>query len=155
LQGARRAWTTLHDGLDYVILNETGGVSFVVMGEAMRWIIVATAAAIAVLAVMLPVPHHADAATITTPARIGIATKGTNLLHDIACRRMWRCGPWGCGWRPVCWYEPYSDGYRGSSYYYVYEGPYGYGYLYGGPHNGNDPYWWARPYYPPYRWTFQ
>jgi hypothetical protein len=19
------------------------------------------------------------------------------------CRRVWRCGPWGCGWRRVCW----------------------------------------------------
>jgi hypothetical protein len=122
------------------------------MGEAMRWIVVAVAAAIVVLAVILPVPHRAEAATISIPAGIGTAIKGTNLLHDVACRRMWRCGPWGCGWRPVCWYEPYSNGYRGSSYYYAYEGPYGYGYLYGGPHDGNDPYWWARPYNPPYRW---
>ena len=123
----------------------------VAMEGVMRWI--GSAAATFVLAVISCFPHRAESATITVPGRLDSAIKRNNLHHDIACRRVWRCGPYGCGWRPICWAEPYADGQPGSSYYYVYEGPYGYGYLYGGPHyHGNDPYSWARPYDPPYRW---
>lgn len=25
------------------------------------------------------------------------------LLQQVDCRRVWRCGFWGCGWREVCW----------------------------------------------------
>ena len=28
------------------------------------------------------------------------------------CDRQWQCGPWGCGWRPVCYPEAYAGSYR-------------------------------------------
>ena len=30
-----------------------------------------------------------------------------------ACGLQWRCGPWGCGWRRVCYPEIYARPYRG------------------------------------------
>jgi hypothetical protein len=30
-----------------------------------------------------------------------------------ACDLQWRCGPWGCGWRRVCYPEVYARPYRG------------------------------------------
>jgi hypothetical protein len=30
-----------------------------------------------------------------------------------ACGLQWRCGPWGCGWRRVCYPEVYARPYRG------------------------------------------
>jgi hypothetical protein len=47
------------------------------------------------------------------------------------CRRVWRCGPYGCGWRRVCWgprvhYRPYYRPYV----YPVYPRPYYYGGFY-------------------------
>ena len=47
------------------------------------------------------------------------------LMQDVAyvCRRVWRCGPYGCGWRRSCWwsgpryYGPlYYGGWRGGYY---------------------------------------
>jgi len=37
------------------------------------------------------------------------------------CDRQWRCGPWGCGWRRVCYpaqpsVEHYATPYRGYAY---------------------------------------
>jgi hypothetical protein len=29
------------------------------------------------------------------------------------CERQWRCGPWGCGWRRICYPEVYARPYRG------------------------------------------
>jgi hypothetical protein len=31
----------------------------------------------------------------------------------LACGRQWQCGPWGCGWRPVCYPQAYVGPYRG------------------------------------------
>ena len=30
-----------------------------------------------------------------------------------ACGRQWQCGPWGCGWRPVCYPQAYARSYPG------------------------------------------
>jgi hypothetical protein len=111
----------------------------------MRRIGLATAATLAILGVGSLVPKCAEAMTVTTPANIQAALKDTNLIQDIACRRMYRCGPYGCGWRAVCWADPYS--YPGS-YYYGYDGPFDYGY--GGFHYyyGGVPLRWSRPYRP-------
>src|SRR5215831_623121 len=32
-----------------------------------------------------------------------------------ACDLQWRCGPWGCGWRRVCYPEVYARPFRGYS----------------------------------------
>lgn len=113
----------------------------------MRRNVIAAAATFAIVTVGLPVPNHAEAVTVAMPAGIQAALKATNLVQDIGCRRMWRCGPYGCGWRPVCWDGPYSYGYGGPSYYVFdgYGGPYEYGY--GGPYYyGGGPYYWGRSY---------
>jgi hypothetical protein len=83
--------------------------------KEMRRIALATAATLAILAGGLFVPNRAEAMTITTPAGILAALDGTNLAQDVAyiCRRVWRCGPYGCGWRRGCWWAgaaPYSYG---------------------------------------------
>ena len=97
----------------------------------MRRIVLATAATLAILAVGSFVPNRAEAMTVTTPTGILAAIDGTNLVQDIAvaCRRVWRCGPYGyCGWRRACWRTaPYYGGYGfygGGPYY---GGPYYYG----------------------------
>jgi hypothetical protein len=106
----------------------------------MRRIVLSTAATLAILAAGSLVPNRAEAMTVTTPAGIKAAIDDTSLVQDVACRRVWRCGPYGCGWRRVCWGGryyygggPYSYGYGGGPYYYG-GGPY-----YGRPYRR---YWW-------------
>ncbi|HET9717622.1 MAG TPA: hypothetical protein VFP60_15690 [Pseudolabrys sp.] len=72
----------------------------------MRRTILAAAASLAILAGTSLAPNRAEAMTIAMPAGIAAAVDGTNLAQDIAyvCRRVWRCGPWGCGWRRHCWW---------------------------------------------------
>jgi len=99
----------------------------------MRRTILATAATFAILAAGSLVPNRAEAMTVTTPTGIRAAIQDSNLVQDVACRRVWRCGPHGCAWRRVCW--------SGPSYYGG--GPYYYG---GGPYYGGRPYYWGRSY---------
>jgi hypothetical protein len=47
------------------------------------------------------------------------------------CPPVWRCGYWGCGWRPVC--APVAGVYWGAPWWRVHGGPYwGRGYHWGG-----------------------
>jgi hypothetical protein len=73
-------------------------------------------------------PNRAEAMAIGTPAGMAAAIDGSSLAQDVAyiCRRVWRCGPYGCGWRRIC-------GWRG-----------GYGW-YGGP--GWRRGWYGRGWY--------
>lgn len=89
----------------------------------MRRIVLATAATLALLAAGSLAPGRAEAMTISTPAGIAAAVDATGLAQDVAyvCRRVWRCGPYGCGWRRFCYHTgpryyrgPY---YRGHRYY--------------------------------------
>jgi hypothetical protein len=84
--------------------------------DAMRRIVIANAAALAILAAGSITPNHVEAMTVTTPSGIQNALNENSLLQDVqvACRRVWRCGPYGRGRRRVCW--------RAASYY----GGYGY-----------------------------
>lgn len=72
----------------------------------MRRIVLATAATLALLAAGSLAPGRAEAMTISTPAGIAAAVDATGLAQDVAyvCRRVWRCGPYGCGWRRACWW---------------------------------------------------
>ena len=72
----------------------------------MRRIILALAATLAVLAAASFAPSRAEAMTISTPAAIQAAIDDTSLAQDVAyiCERVWRCGPFGCGWRRHCWW---------------------------------------------------
>jgi hypothetical protein len=82
----------------------------------MRRIVLTTAATLAIIAAAST--NRADAMTAPMPAGIAKAIDGTNLAQDVAyiCRRVWRCGPWGCGWRRHCWWTgpryPYAYRYR-------------------------------------------
>jgi hypothetical protein len=82
--------------------------------EAMRRFVLTTAATLAILAAG-SITNRADAMTAAVPAGVVKAIEGTNLAQDIAyvCRRVWRCGPYSCGWRRVCWRT-------GSRYYRYY-----------------------------------
>jgi hypothetical protein len=104
------------------------------MEEAMRRLVLATAATLAILLVGSFVPNRAEAMTVTTPAGLQAAIEDTNLLQDVACRRVWRCGPYGCGWRRVCW--------RSAPYYGGGYGVYGGGPFYGGYYRPYRRYWW-------------
>jgi len=84
----------------------------------MRRIILAAAAALAVMAVGSFAPDRAEAMTVSTPAGIAAAVDHNSLAQDVAyvCRRVWRCGPYGCGWRRACYYTG-GPGYYGRGYY--------------------------------------
>jgi hypothetical protein len=79
-------------------------------------------------------------AALAAPARLTIDARHLNPVETVGCRSVWRCGPYGCGWRRVCFApRPY---YSPSPYYR----PYGYGHR---PYYGYRPYY-SRPYYRPY-----
>jgi hypothetical protein len=90
----------------------------------MRRIVLTTAATLAILAAG-SITNRADAMPVPMPAGIAKAIEGTNLAEDVAyvCRRVWRCGSWGCGWRRRCWWS-------GPRYPYPYRYRYGYRYRY-------------------------
>jgi hypothetical protein len=97
----------------------------------MHRIALTTAATLAILAAGSFASSRAE--TVTTPTGLRAVVEGANMLEDVAvrCRRVWRCGPYGCGWRRACWRTPYYSYYGSPNYgYYGYRGPYygGYGY---------------------------
>jgi hypothetical protein len=93
-------------GLTAFALRKTAeGANFYWVEEAMRRIVLTTAATLAILAAG-SITNRADAVTVAMPAGIAKAIEENSLVQDVAyvCRRAWRCGPWGCGWRRVCWW---------------------------------------------------
>lgn len=72
----------------------------------MRRTLFALTATLAVLAAGSLAPGAANATTLSTPAAIAAAVDDTSLAQDVAyvCRRAWRCGPYGCGWRRNCFW---------------------------------------------------
>ena len=83
----------------------------------MRRTMLSAATALALLTAGAFLPDRAEAMTITAPAGMQAAIGGP-LVQDAAyvCRRVWRCGYYGCGWRRACWwtgpYYGYGYGYR-------------------------------------------
>lgn len=76
----------------------------------MRRTILSAFATFAILAGAALVPQTAEAMTLPAPAGIAAAAQENTLAQDVAyvCRRVWRCGPYGCGWRRFCSYtRPY------------------------------------------------
>ncbi|MBV9349040.1 MAG: hypothetical protein JOZ70_04965 [Pseudolabrys sp.] len=84
----------------------------------MRRTILALTATLTVLAAGAFAPGTAQAMTFSTPAAIEAAIDDTNLAQDVAyvCRRAWRCGPYGCGWRRSCYWTG-GPRWRGRGYY--------------------------------------
>ena len=80
----------------------------------MRRTTLALTTTIALLAGAALAPTTASAMTFSSPAAVAAAVDDTSLAQDVAyvCNRVWRCGPWGCGWRRNCWWTGGGYGYR-------------------------------------------
>jgi hypothetical protein len=79
--------------------------------------VLAAAATLAILAGASLAPQSA-AAMPAAPAGLTAAIPANSLAQDVAyvCRRVWRCGRYGCGWRRACyWTGPRR--YWGPHYY--------------------------------------
>ncbi|HZP74684.1 MAG TPA: hypothetical protein VFB45_00945 [Pseudolabrys sp.] len=83
----------------------------------MRRTVLALSASLALFAAGSLMPTNAQAMTFSTPAAIAAAVDGSSLAQDVAyvCRRVWRCGYWGCGWRRACYW---TGGYWGPRRYW-------------------------------------
>jgi hypothetical protein len=51
---------------------------------------------------------QAEAMPMPGGAGLSAALADADLAHEVAyvCRRVWRCGYDGCGWRRSCWWRP-------------------------------------------------
>ena len=76
------------------------------------------AAALAILAGASLMPQSANAAMPAAPAGLATSASANSVTQDVAyvCRRVWRCGPYGCGWRRAC-YRTGPRRYWGPHYY--------------------------------------
>jgi hypothetical protein len=74
----------------------------------MRSLIASASIAIACL---FAVPN---AEAMTASANLATAINNASPIQDVAygCRRVWRCGPYGCGWRSYCRGYGYGPRYR-------------------------------------------
>ena len=72
----------------------------------MRRAVLSAAATFAILAGAALMPQSAEAMTLPAPAGIAAAAQENTMAQDVAyvCRRVWRCGPYGCGWRRSCYW---------------------------------------------------
>lgn len=60
-----------------------------------------------------------SAEALPVPAGLNAAIQQGNPVQEAAyaCRPVWRCGYWGCGWRRTCWWGPgYGYGYHHRPY---------------------------------------
>ena len=87
---------------------------------------------------------RAEAGPPPGAAAIGVAAGENTLRQDAAyvCRRVWRCGSYGCGWNRGCYWTP-------GPYAYAYPYSYPYAYAYrpywrGYSRYGARPYWRGR-----------
>jgi hypothetical protein len=80
----------------------------------MRSLLKVCAAAGTVLACGLTLSQRAEAMPIAPSPLASEAGLVTPVQYG--CPPVWRCGPYGCGWRRVCWggpaYPYYGYGYR-------------------------------------------
>jgi hypothetical protein len=86
----------------------------------MRKVLLAVAAVVALVSVLSIAPNRAEAAALPITTGIQAALEDNDLLQEAAyvCRRVWRCGAYGCAWRRVCSYtRPYYRPYRSYRYY--------------------------------------
>lgn len=84
----------------------------------MQRTVLAAAAALAIVAGASLMPQSAEAMPVAAPTGVAAAVTANSLAQDVAyvCRRAWRCGPYGCGWRRACfWTGPRR--YWGHRYY--------------------------------------
>lgn len=91
----------------------------------MRRLLIACLAA----AALMTLPHDRANSMPVAPGAPLALNHSTSLVDQVqyGCRLVWRCGPWGCGWRRVCWRPPYAY-YGYGPYYrpYAFARPWGY-----------------------------
>ena len=77
----------------------------------MRSLLIASAAGAALLASLAT---SASAMPLAPGAALAI-NSGESLIDNVAyaCRPLWRCGPFACGWRQVCGWTPGPYAYYG------------------------------------------
>jgi hypothetical protein len=80
----------------------------------------------------------AAALPLVAPAGLNAAADELNVTEKIGCRAVWRCNPWGCGWRRVCWAPRYSSWGPGWGPRYAY---------WGGPRYWNGGWGYRRAYW--------
>ena len=99
----------------------------------MRKSLVALTAAIAVVSAASLVSDRAQAGAFNAAAGLGTAVDETDVATQVdhVCTRVWRCGPFGCGFRSVCGWRPGPYGFYRSWAYRPYSHHYGWG---GRPH---------------------
>jgi len=112
------------------------------MEAGMSRIVFAIATLLALAISVGPLTSKVEAMTFSTPANVLLALKESALSQNVACRKLYRCGPYGCDWKTVCWADPYS--YPGT-YYHGYDGPFDYGYQGFHYYYGGVPLRWTRP----------
>ena len=107
----------------------------------MRKTLVTIAAAMAIVAAGSLIPHRAQAMDLSVGigSAIGETDFATRINYD--CRRVWRCGPFGCGFRSACGWRPGFGDYGNA--YNSYR-PWRYRYWDDRPHWGGRPYWRER-----------
>jgi hypothetical protein len=90
----------------------------ILMEEIMRRTALVLFATLAVLVSGSLVSGPANAMTLSTPAAVQAAIDDSSLAQDVAyvCRRAWRCGYWGCGWRRACYWT--GGHYYGRRHYW-------------------------------------
>jgi hypothetical protein len=107
----------------------------------MRNSFVAVAAAVAIVSAGSMIPTRADAVDFSVGVRSAVGAIAVPQPISYACRRVWRCGPYGCGLRSVCWWRP-GPAYYGHAYNLA--RPWAYR-----AHWNHTPYWGVRPHW---RW---
>ena len=83
----------------------------------MRRFFVVAATAVALPATALLAPQQAHAMALGDPAGMRAAIDAASVVESVPCRRVRRCGPFGCSWRRVCWGGP-PVYYAPRPYYY-------------------------------------
>jgi hypothetical protein len=86
----------------------------------MRKSLATVAAALTLVAAASLLPHRAQATPLSAAAGIGSAVGETNVAAPVtyACGRVWRCGPFGCGFRSVCGWRPGPYGFHHRPFYH-------------------------------------
>jgi hypothetical protein len=89
----------------------------------MRNLLKVCAAAAFVLISGLSLSQRAEAMPIAPAATLATDGLATTVQY-YGCPPVWRCGPWGCGWRRICYGGPIAP----YGFYGGYRPYYGYGY---------------------------
>jgi hypothetical protein len=85
----------------------------------MRRMVHSTALALALLAAGLLAQSRAEAMMQSYPAAIKADIDSPGPAQGVAytCHRVWRCGPYDCGWRRICSWAGWRSSWRSRPYW--------------------------------------